>query len=228
MQVVNTLFQRGGNPVSPTVWIPVLAQLDLVVLLLSYRGHKNSSSFRSRIPLMSRPTISRPGRDEYSAYHETYISKVPNQNLLQLLEEQVEETCALLSRVSESEADAAYAVGKWTIKEVTGHLVDTERIMAYRLLRVARGDSTPLPGFEQDDYVKGANFRSRTLRSLIEEFRLARASTLALLQNLDEAVLTRRGVADGKPVSVRALAYIIAGHERHHVGILQRQYQLSP
>ena len=176
---------------------------------------------------MSPTTISRPGSDEYAPYYDTYISKVPNQDLLQLLKMQIEETCALLSKVPESRADVTYAPGKWTIKEVAGHIVDTERIMAYRLLRVARGDATPLPGFEQDDYVRGGGFQTRTLASLIEEFRLARASTLALLQGLDAGVMTRRGVADGKPVSARALAYIIAGHERHHVGILRQQYQLS-
>jgi uncharacterized damage-inducible protein DinB len=172
-------------------------------------------------------TIARPGTDEYAPYYDTYIGKVPNQDLLQLLEMQVEDTCALLSKVPESGADTAYAPGKWTIKEVAGHIVDTERIMAYRLLRVARGDATPLPGFEQDDYVRGGAFQTRTLASLIEEFRLARASTLALLQGLDGCTLTRRGVADGNPVSARALAYIIAGHERHHVGILKERYHLS-
>ena len=172
------------------------------------------------------PTISRPAKDEYAPYYETYISKVPDQDLDQLLASQIEVTCAMLSKVPESGADAAYAPGKWTIKEVAGHMVDTERIMAYRLLRVSRGDPTPLPGFEQDDYVRSGNFQSRTLASLIEEFRLARASTLALLRGLDGATLTRRGVADGKAVSARALAYIIAGHERHHVGILQERYLL--
>jgi len=175
---------------------------------------------------MTSPTISRPAEDEYGPYYGTYISKVPDGDLHQLLARQMEETCAMLSKVPESEADAAYAPGKWTVKEVAGHIVDTERIMAYRLLRVSRGDSTPLPGFEQDDYVKGGNFRSRTLASLIEEFRLARASTLALLRNLDGSTFTRRGIADGKPVSARALAYIIAGHERHHVGILNERYHL--
>ncbi len=176
---------------------------------------------------MSPAAITRPDSDEYAPYYDTYISKVPDQDLLQLLKEQIEDTCALLSKVPESGADAAYAPGKWTIKEVAGHMVDTERIMAYRLLRVARGDTTPLPGFEQNDYVRTGGFQARPLASLVEEFRIARASTLALLQGLDEAALARRGVADGKTVSARALAYIIAGHERHHVGILQQQYQLS-
>jgi uncharacterized damage-inducible protein DinB len=176
---------------------------------------------------MATTPISRPGSDEYAPYYDTYICKVPNQDLLQLLKEQSEDTCALLSKVPESGADAAYAPGKWTIKEVAGHMVDTERIMAYRLLRVARGDATPLPGFEQDDYVRDGGFHERTLASLIEEFRLVRSSTLALLQGLNGAALARRGTADGKTVSARALAYIIAGHERHHVGILQQRYQLS-
>jgi uncharacterized damage-inducible protein DinB len=180
-----------------------------------------------RIRFMPLTPIPRPGSDEYAPYYHTYVSKVPDQDLLQLLREQIEETCALLSKVPESGADATYGPGKWTIKEVTGHIVDTERIMAYRLLRVARGDTTPLPGFEQDDYVRGGEFQARTLASLIEEFRLARASTLALLQGLDEATLARRGVADGKSVSACALAYIIAGHERHHVGILRERYRLS-
>ena len=168
----------------------------------------------------------RPSNDEYAPYYETYISKVPDQDLLQLLASQIEVTCSMLSNVPESGADVAYAPRKWTLKEVVGHMVDTERIMAYRLLRVSRGDETPLPGFEQDDYVRGANFQSRTMASLIEEFRLARASTLALLRGLDVTTLARRGTADGKPVSARALAYIIAGHERHHVGILQDRYGL--
>ena len=175
---------------------------------------------------MSSTAIARPGSDEYAPYYETYISKVPEQNLHQLLASQIEVTCDMLSKVPESEADVAYAPRKWTIKEVVGHMVDTERIMAYRLLRVSRGDETPLPGFEQDDYVRGGNFQSRTMASLLEDFRLARASTLALLRGLDGATLNRRGVADGKPVSARALAYIIAGHERHHVGILQERYRL--
>jgi uncharacterized damage-inducible protein DinB len=176
---------------------------------------------------MPSTTISRPGSDEYAPYYESYISKVPNQGLLQLLKDQVEQTCALLSQVPEADANAAYAPGKWTIKEVTGHIVDTERIMAYRLLRVARGDATPLPGFEQDDYVRDGGFQGRTLASLVEEFRLVRASTLALLQGLDDRALTRRGVANGNAVSARALAFIIAGHERHHMDILRERYQLT-
>jgi len=172
-------------------------------------------------------TIARPGSDEYDPYFDTYISKVPEQDLHELLASQIEGTCAMLGKVPESEADCAYAPGKWTIKEVAGHIVDTERIMAYRLLRVARGDTTPLPGFEQDDYIRDGNFQERTLASLIKEFRLVRTSTCALLQGLNGAALARRGSANGKTVSARALAYIIAGHERHHVGILQQRYGLS-
>lgn len=174
------------------------------------------------------PTITaRPGTDEYAPYYQTYIGKVPEQELLKLLSDQLEQTLALLAPVPETQGDATYAPGKWSIKEVAGHISDTERIMAYRLLRIARGDVTPLPGFEQDDYVRAAGFGSLALADLIADLRLVRASTLSLLRVLNEAALGRRGVANGSPVSARALAYIIAGHERHHADILRNQYRLG-
>ncbi len=174
------------------------------------------------------PTITtKPATDEYAPYYRTYIGKLPEQELLKLLSDQLEQTCALLAAVPETQADSAYAPGKWSIKEVAGHIGDTERIMAYRLLRIARGDVTPLPGFEQDDYVRSARFGSLALADLIADFRLVRASTLSLLRVLDEAALGKRGVANGFLVSARALAYIIAGHERHHAEILRNQYRLG-
>ena len=117
-----------------------------------------------------------------------------------------------------------YASGKWSIKEVVGHMCDTERIMAYRALRIARGDQTPLPGFEQDDYVRAAGFDSISMSDLTEEFRLIREATLPLLRGFDEQALERRGTANKVSISVLALAYIIAGHERHHVSILRSRY----
>jgi DinB superfamily len=169
----------------------------------------------------------KPGKDEYASYYGTYIGKLPDRELLELLSVQLEETCALLRTVPDAQGKSAYAPGKWSVKEVAGHMIDTERIMAYRLLRVSRGDATPLPGFEQDDYVRSAGFNDRTLASLIEDLRLARASTLSLLRSLDETALQQRGVANGFPVSARALAYIIAGHERHHLEILRNKYHLA-
>jgi DinB superfamily len=173
---------------------------------------------------VSRGRITRPTTDEYAPYYGTYINKVPERDLVDLLSQQIEETSILLASISEAQASMAYATGKWSIKEVVGHLSDTERIIAYRALRIARGDVTPLPGFEQDDYVRTAGFDSRQLADLIDEFRSVRAATLSLLCTLDATALQRHGVANGMPVSVRALAYIIAGHERHHVEILRTRY----
>jgi hypothetical protein len=168
--------------------------------------------------------ISRPAPDEYASYYCTYIDKVPNQDLIELLSQQLEETSSLLATVPESKAETSYAAGKWSLKEVVGHMSDTERVMAYRTLRIARGDATPLPGFEQDDYVRAAGFHSRSLTDLLAEFRQVRVATLGLLRSLDSAAFQRRGVANGFPVSARALAYVIAGHERHHVEILRNRY----
>ncbi len=170
--------------------------------------------------------IPKPKTGEYNPYHDKYISKVPEGDVLALLQTQNEETAQLLSQVPEARAGFRYAPDKWSIKEVVGHLCDTERIMSYRALRVGRGDSKPLPGFEQDDYVKAANFDSRTLADLVREFQLIRQTTLALFRAFDEAAWLRMGTASDWPISVRALVYIVAGHERHHAQILQEKYQL--
>ena len=172
-------------------------------------------------------TITRPNADEHDPYYAKYIALVPDGDLLALLSAQIEETCNLLKNVPESKAAYRYAPGKWSIKEVVGHLSDTERIFSYRALRFARADVTPLPGFEQDDYVKAANFEARQLAELVNEFRAVRRATVALFKSFDEEALRRRGLASGKPISVRALAYNVAGHELHHVEILRTRYQLG-
>ena len=176
---------------------------------------------------MAATTLSRPAADEYDTYYAGYIAGVPDQNLLDLLSGQIEETAALLARVPEARAGWAYAPGKWTIKEVVGHLADAERIMAYRALRIGRADTTPLPGFEQDDYVRAGDFDTRLLADLAREFQAIRRTTIELFQGLGPAAFLRRGTASGMPVSVRALAYIIAGHERHHVEVLKTRYGLD-
>lgn len=130
----------------------------------------------------------------------------------------------LFERLTDQQADYRYAPEKWSVKEVLGHVIDTERIMGYRALRIARGDKKPMEGFEQDDYVRVAQFGHRTLAGLVEEFNAVRRATLLLFQNLEPQAWTRRGIANEKEVSVRALAYIIAGHELHHRNILQEQY----
>jgi DinB superfamily len=171
-----------------------------------------------------RAAISRPEAGEYPAFYETYISKVKGQDIIGVLEAQRLQMAQLFAARSERDGNFRYAPGKWTVKEVVGHISDSERIFAYRALRMARGDQTPLPGFEQDDYVRGANFTERTLVDLAEEFGLVRAASVALFKSLPKDAWQRRGVANKNEVSVRALAFIVAGHELHHRQILEERY----
>jgi hypothetical protein len=170
-------------------------------------------------------TATRPTAAEHSPYYAKYIALVPDDELTvaQHLADQHHDTVDLLRR-ARSKADHAYAPGKWTVKEVIGHLCDTERIMAYRALRFARADQTELPGFEENDYVRASNFSKRTIDDLLEELWSVRAATLSLAKHLPPEALTRQGTANGNAVSVRALLYIIAGHERHHLAILRERY----
>jgi len=169
-------------------------------------------------------TQNRPQASEYAPYYEKYVALVPDGEIVETLEAQLREMKLLLGNLSEQAADFCYASGKWSIKEVLGHVIDTERVFAYRLLRIARADQTPLAGFEQDDYVKTGNFSARPLAELLEEFTLVRRATIALVESLDEAAWSRRGVANQKEISVRAQVFIIAGHERHHRLALQERY----
>jgi uncharacterized damage-inducible protein DinB len=173
---------------------------------------------------MSATAPARPDANEYAPYYEKYVSLVPTGDITETLQTQSAETLALLRSVPEESASSRYEPGKWSVKEVVGHVIDTERIFAYRALRFARGDQTPLPGYEQDDYVRAANFDARTLAALADDFERVRAATLALLRSLDAEAWQRRGTANDNEVSVRALAHIIAGHELHHVGILRERY----
>ena len=173
---------------------------------------------------MTAGVIPRPQADEYATYYGNYISKVPEGDLLALLATQIGDTLKVLRGIPEARGTHRYAPDKWSIKEVVGHLCDTERIMSYRALRIARADATPLPGFEQNDYVPMGGFDARTLADLAEEFAAVRQATLHLFRHLDPAALMRRGTASGNPFTPRALAYVIAGHERHHVGILKAKY----
>jgi hypothetical protein len=166
----------------------------------------------------------RPESDEYAPYYERYISLVTGDDIIATLGEQLRETSALLSSRAEADGDFRYAPEKWSVKEVIGHLSDSERIFAYRALRVSRNDKTPIEGFEQDDYVRHGGFSQRRLADIVDEFISVRKATLSLLRGLDEAAWTRRGVANKNDVSVRALAYIMAGHELHHRTILKDKY----
>jgi len=168
-------------------------------------------------------SFARPQAGEYNPYYDRYISLVTADDVVGLLEQQAPQTVALFQSAS-AKADFRYAAGKWTVKEMLGHVNDTERIMVYRALRIARGDKTPLAGFEQDDYVRDGNFGQRTLADLIEEFSDVRKATLHLFRHMDAEVGARRGSANGDAISVRALAYIIAGHELHHGRVLEAKY----
>jgi uncharacterized damage-inducible protein DinB len=167
--------------------------------------------------------IARPSPGEFAPYYARYIDLVPD-DLLNALRENGEETRRLLSSVTDAKADHRYAPGKWSVKEVVGHITDAERIFGYRALRFARKDETPLPGFEENDYVPASGHASRSLSSLVDEFRATRAASIAFFGNLDEAAWNRVGTANGVAMSVRALAFAIAGHELHHRKLLVERY----
>jgi hypothetical protein len=168
--------------------------------------------------------IARPEAGEYAPYYDRYISLIPGTDILGSLDEQRRQMMLLLCARDEADGDFRYSPDKWNSKEVLGHVCDTERVFAYRALRIARGDSTPMEGFEQDDYVRNGPFAGGALPEVVEDYIAVRRATLTLLRNLEEAAWKRRGVANKHEVSVRALAYIIAGHEVHHRRILEEKY----
>jgi DinB superfamily len=163
--------------------------------------------------------IARPEPGEYAPYYDRYISLIAGTDILGTLESQRRQMLLLLSGREDSDADLRYAPEKWSVRDVC----DTERIFAYRALRIARGDRTPIEGFEQDDYVRNSPARA-SLAEIIEDYIAVRRATLTLFRNLDEQAWTRRGIANKNEVSVRALAYITAGHELHHRRILEEKY----
>jgi uncharacterized damage-inducible protein DinB len=168
--------------------------------------------------------LQRPASGEYLPYYDKYISLVPDADIIELLASHADETIAILRHQPPEMADHAYAEGKWTVKEVIGHICDAERIFAYRLLRIGRGDETPLSGFDENTYVPAGQFQERTLESLLEEFAAIRQSTIALIGGLPDEAWSRSGIANGDAISARALAYIIIGHGFHHREILLNRY----
>ena len=168
--------------------------------------------------------IGKPEKEEYSPYFSGYISLVPDGEILDLLDRQFEETLKILNGISDSEGAFRYAPGKWSVKQLVGHMIDTERVFAYRALCVARGEKTSLPGFDENEYMENASFESVLMTDLAAEFETVRRSTVFLFKNLDETAWLREGIANGNPTTVRALAYIAAGHELHHRKILLERY----
>ncbi|MGI8741778.1 MAG: DinB family protein [Bryobacteraceae bacterium] len=168
-----------------------------------------------------------PEPSEHTPYYDRYISLVGTADIVTTLEHQWRETVDLLSGLTDVKANYRYSPEKWSVKEMLGHVSDTERIMSYRALRIARNDRTPMEGFEQDDYVRGANFGEYRLPEMLEEFTCVRHATVLLFRHLHGEAWSRRGVANQNPVSVRALAYIIAGHEIYHRNMLKERYLKS-
>ena len=169
-------------------------------------------------------SATKPAKSEFLPYYERYIARVPDGDVISTLSTQIGETLALLRSLPASVATYRYAPDKWSVNELVGHMIDSERLFSDRALRFARNDPTPLPGFEQDDYVRGSTFNNYPLAELASEPEAVRQATVFLFRHMDEHAWTRRGTANNAEVSVRALAYIIAGHELHHREILSTRY----
>jgi len=171
--------------------------------------------------------IPRPAPSEYAPHYAGYVNRVSEGEVLDQLARQIEETRALLRDLPPSRAVHRYATGKWSVAEVVGHIADAERIFAYRALRIARGDATPLAPFDENAYTPAGSFDRRTLTDLVDELTAVRQATLALFRGMPGEAFERTGIASGRTVSVRALAFIIAGHELHHVAILRERYGIG-
>lgn len=172
----------------------------------------------------SRLLSTKPDASECAPYYRRYTDQAPEGDVVALLEAQIAERARLLAHLSDEKALYRYAPGKWSIKEVVGHLADAERVFAYRALRFARADATALPGFEQDDYVRAANFDRRPLGDLLAELEFIRRASLSLFRGMTDDDLLRRGTASDNPFVVRAIPFIIAGHEIHHTRVLRERY----
>lgn len=170
-------------------------------------------------------TTSRPRADEYAPAFASYVARVgEGEDVLAALAGQLDEVLARLGSASASRGDYRYAPGKWSLKDVIGHLSDTERVFAYRALRIGRGDTTPMPGIDDQAWVAETGAEQRTLGDMVEEWAHVRRATLALFRHLPPEAWTRWGTADGRPISARALAYVIAGHTRHHLEVVEARY----
>ena len=166
----------------------------------------------------------KPRSNEYPSYYNRYINLIKSEDILEVLENQNQDMHELLSRIGEEAAVYRYAPEKWSVKEVIGHIFDVERIFAYRALRFARNDKTPLPEFDEEEFIKYANFDSRTLIDIADEFRIVRESTLCMFYSFEDEIYSREGTASGYKFTVRAIPFIIAGHEAHHRQVIREKY----
>jgi hypothetical protein len=165
-----------------------------------------------------------PAPDEYAPFYEDYVRRMRAEDVIAVLPRQIDEIRAALGMLNETQARYRNEPGEWSIKEVMGHMNDVERVFSYRLLRVSRNDPTPLPGFEQDDYVRESGFDTCSLADLIQEFDFLRRANILAIQNMSEASTLRRGTASGSAISARGLIYMLAGHVAHHMESLQTKY----
>lgn len=170
--------------------------------------------------------MTRPTASDYAPAHAPYVALVPEDDVLSAMEQQSSEMQKVLASLDEARAGHSYAGGKWSIKEVIGHIVDAERIIGYRALAIARGEAQPLPGFDENAYVRNASFEDWKVGDLAEHYALVRRANIVLFKNLRPEAWERRGTANDAPVSVRGLAYVIVGHERHHRKVLRERYGL--
>lgn len=168
--------------------------------------------------------MKRPSSRESASYYKYYISLTTGTDVLKSLQNQLSQIKKSFGSVPKNKQTFRYAKVKWSVKELLGHITDAERIFGYRALRIARNDKTHLAGFEENFYVKNGSFDKRSMTSLLDEFIFLRKANIELFKNLDEKKLALKGTANGSPVSVRALAYIISGHTKHHLGILKERY----
>ena len=168
----------------------------------------------------------RPAPTDYAEFYANYVSLVPEEEVLSAIETQSSETQKLMASIDETRGTYRYAEGKWSVKEVFGHITDAERVFGYRALCISRGDQNSLPGFDENEYMRHANFDDWKIGDLAEMYALTRRANIVFFRNLPEEAWNRRGVANNSPVTVRALAYIIAGHERHHLQVLRERYRL--
>jgi hypothetical protein len=167
--------------------------------------------------------MNKPESTEFANYYSRYISLVDG-DVLPIMDSQPAELRSMFANLPEEKGTFAYADGKWTIKELLSHLIDGERIFSYRVLRIARGDTTPIEGFEQDDYIKTSNANNRSFAELLDEFDLQRRSNMLMLNNISDEGSKNMGTASDNPVSARALVYCLAGHVRHHMDVLHERY----
>jgi hypothetical protein len=170
-------------------------------------------------------TTARPGPDEFAPAFAGYVARIgDDEDVVTVLSDQLDEVLARLGAVPDARGDYRYAPGKWTLKEVLGHLSDTERVFSYRALSVARGDPAPLPSFDDQAWVAEMGAGDRTLADIVEEFEIVRRASVSLFRHLPPAAWLRRGTAGNHPASVRALAYVMAGHARHHLEVVEARY----